>query len=215
MCARQKCKTHCKSMGYKQNKPHTKAHFCLTCEARNTFCARLHNMYFSSLRHFCKWKHTRDEAVQFVLQPFLQMRTLETRSFRQRLIINVRCQFSLYISQHHSQCLSTMTPRQGIGFPLHKVQVLLTSIEKILPVCGIERYAVKAEHGREFPEREDVRGIRMSHAQLPGDAQIVSTGSKRRKPGVCEEDDGTMTLFCRSWQTRGSLRYRWGVRSWN
>jgi hypothetical protein len=45
-----------------------------------------------------------------------------------------------------------MPPQQGLGFTLHKVQVHLTSIEKILPVGEIEWDPVKAEHGREFPE---------------------------------------------------------------
>lgn len=45
-----------------------------------------------------------------------------------------------------------MPPRRGLGFTPHEVQVLLTSIEKILPIGMIEWDAVLFEHERQFPE---------------------------------------------------------------
>jgi hypothetical protein len=46
---------------------------------------------------------------------------------------------------------------------------------------------------------------------LSGDAQIVSTGSKKkRKPGVCEEDDGTMNslLLCMANERKFEMEVR-------
>ena len=45
-----------------------------------------------------------------------------------------------------------MPPKRGPGFSSQEVQALLDTIERILPVGGIQWHAVLLEHERQFPE---------------------------------------------------------------